>query len=369
MTPRERAAAVFQGRVPDQVPLFLDISHWYKANERVPFDLSGLKEVDQRLVALHQRLDAVAYVEMGSFYDLMLDGDEVSDRAWTERGVFHHEIRTPHGTLHERREFADVSYSYNIRDRLLKSVDDFEAVKCVMDRYRAVPRYERYRAWQEAHAERAFIYMPLPYSGLGYLMSRNLGVEKTVYAIADAPAATAEVVEAVNAANLRILDTIIDGPFDVLFITDNMDGNVQTPELYDRYSRRYYTEVAKRLHQRGKYLAVHVDGEMDGCLRSLRESGVDCIDAATPAPMFRLTPSAARRQAGGEMILSGGIPPTVFSSTASDVAFDDAVRAWLLLKSESPRLILAAGDQVPPDAPWERIARLPELVDRYGRYA
>ncbi len=208
--------------------------------------------------------------------------------------------------------------------------------------------------------------MPLPYSGLRYLISRNFGIEKTVYAIA--PEATAQLIEAVNAANLRILDTIIDGPFDVLFITDNMDGNVQTPERYDRYSRSYYTEVARRLHQRDKYLAVHVDGEMDGCLRNLRESGVDCVDAATPAPMFRLTPAEARRQAGGEMILSGGIPPTVFSRTGSDAAFDAAVRDWLQLKEASPQLILAAGNQVPPDAPWERIARLPELVDQFGRY-
>ena len=30
--------------------------------------------------------------------------------------------------------------------------------------------------------------------------------------------------------------------------------------------------------------------------------------------------------------------------------------------------VLAAGDQVPTDAPLGRIAMLPELVDKYGRY-
>jgi hypothetical protein len=29
---------------------------------------------------------------------------------------------------------------------------------------------------------------------------------------------------------------------------------------------------------------------------------------------------------------------------------------------------MAAGDQVPPDAPWHRIAMLPELVAKYGGY-
>lgn len=368
MTPQERAAAVFEGRVPDQVPLFLDISHWYKKNYNVPFDLTGLKSVDETLVKLHRDLDAVAYCEMGRFYDLVIDDEGVSDRAWIEDGVYYREITTPIGSIREERVFAQSSYSYNIRRRLLQSVDDFEIVKYVLDRYRVVPRFEKYEAWREAHGERAFIYMQLPYSGLGYMISRNFGVEKTVYATVDAPEAVREFVEAVNATNLRILDAIIDGPFRVLIISDNMDGNVQTPDLYNRYTRSYYSEVARRLHEKGKFLAVHVDGEMRGCLGNLRESGVDCIDAATPAPMFDLTPEEAREEAGPDLILSGGIPPTVFSNTATDAAFEKSVRDWLALKELSPRLILAAGDQVPPDAPWERIARLPELVAQHGRY-
>ena len=80
MTPRERAAAVYEGRVPDQVPLFLDISHWYKKNYNVPFDLTGLQTVDETLVKLHRELNAVAYVEMGRFYDLTFEEETVRRR-------------------------------------------------------------------------------------------------------------------------------------------------------------------------------------------------------------------------------------------------------------------------------------------------
>ena len=368
MTPKERARAVYEGRTPDQVPLFLDISHWYKMNHKVPFDLTGLKSVDETLVGLHRELDAIAYVEMGGFYDLYFDEPGITDTAWTEDGVYCREIRTPVGVLREERVFSPQSYSYNIQRRLLQSVEDFEIVEYVMERYRVRPRYDKYEAWEKAHGERAFIYGSMPYSGLGYLISRNFGVEKTVYATVDAPAETRELVEAVNACNLRVLDEIIDGPFDVVIQSDNMDGNVQTPALFDTYSRGYYSEVARRLHAKGKYFAVHVDGEMRGCLRSLREAGIDCIDAATPAPMFDLSPAQAREEAGPDMILSGGVPPTVFSRTGSEAAFEKSVRDWLALKDISPRLILAAGDQVPPDAPWGRIKRLPDLVEEYGRY-
>jgi uroporphyrinogen-III decarboxylase len=270
--------------------------------------------------------------------------------------------------VEERRVFNETSYSYAIEEYLLQRVEDFPVVIEAMESAYAEPRWERYHAWDQALGRYAYIYAQLPYSGLGYLISRNFGVEQTVYAFYDHPAETKALVDAVNQCNLRILETIIDGPFETLIISDNFDSNIQTRELFNALSRDYYAEVSRRLHEAGKFLAVHVDGEMRGALSLMAEVGVDCVDAATPAPMFSLTPAEARAEAGPDLILSGGIPPTVFGSGGSDEAFERAVRSWLETRLESPRLFLAAGDQVPPDAPWSRVMRLAELVDEYGRY-
>jgi uroporphyrinogen-III decarboxylase len=143
---------------------------------------------------------------------------------------------------------------------------------------------------------------------------------------------------------------------------------VHNPDFFERYTAPYYREVAERVHAKGKYLAIHVDGEMKGALAGMDRVGVDCIDAATPYPMFSLTPEEAREEAGPDLILSGGVPATVFGSTGTDLQFEKTVQRWLDTKKLSHRLILAAGDQVPPDAPWHRIAMLPDLVKKYGRY-
>lgn len=368
MTPRERVLAVYRGQTPDQVPLMLDLSHWYKANFGKPFDLGGYADVEMDLVALHKKAGAVCYVEMGAFYQLVPDDDRIVFGTKTEQGVFSTEIVTPCGTVREERVFSPESYSYNIRKHLLERVEDFPVVNHLMKHLKCIPRWDRYRKWRDALGEFGFPYVNLPYSGLGYLIARNFGVEPTIYAIMDNPDEVRELIDSVNARNLAILDAIIDGPFDTLIISDNFDSTVQTKELFDTYSKSYYAEVAGRLHERGKFLAVHVDGEMRGALRWMAECGVDCIDAATPAPMFSLTPSQARKEAGKELILSGGIPATVFGETGTDGEFRESVEAWLKTRSESPRLIMAAGDQVPPDAPWERIRELGELTAKYGRY-
>lgn len=369
MKPNERVRTVYGGGTPDQVPLLLDLSHWYKRNMDTGFDLSGYSEVERGLVDLHKQLGAVAYVEMGAFYDLYTDDPGVVVESSTEDGVFRTSIRTPVGVLHEERVFNRDSYSYGIRKHLLESPEDFPVVEFLMERLRCRPKWGFFRDWQTALGELAYPYAQLPYSGSGYLISRYMGVEKTVFAILDEPEKVQRLIDAVNACNLRILDAIVDGPFETLIISDNYDSNVQTRDFFDRYVRDYYTEVGRRLHAQGKHLAVHVDGESRGVLGWLSECGVDCADALTPAPMFALTPEQMRAQSGGDLILSGGIPATVFGPEATDAEFVECVKRWLDTRHTSSRLLLAAGDQVPPEAPYERIAMLPELVEQYGRYS
>jgi len=368
MKPNERVRAVYHRRQPDQVPLMLDLSHWYKKNRNIPFNLAGFTAVDPGLVALHREIGAVSYVEMGGFYSLYADDPGVRLESSTEAGVFSTRITTPVGTIHEERVFNPASYSYGIRKYLLESPDEFAIVEHLMERLRCRPKWDYYRAWQESLGDLAYPYVQLPYSGSGYLMARYMGVEGTVYAVLDEPAKVGRLVRSVNACNLRILDAIIDGPFETLFISDNYDSNVQTREFFDAYARDYYTEVARRVHAKGKHLAIHVDGESRGVLGWLAECGVDCADALTPHPMFSQTPAQMRAAAGPDLILSGGIPATVFGHLGSDQAFIDSVKRWLDTRLSSPRLIMAAGDQVPTDAPFRRIAMLPEIVASHGRY-
>jgi hypothetical protein len=84
--------------------------------------------------------------------------------------------------------------------------------------------------------------------------------------------------------------------------------------------------------------------------------------------MFAHTPAQMRGEAGPDLILSGGIPATIFGKESSDEQFVDCVKRWLDTRRDSSRLLLAAGDQVPTDASIHRIAMLPELVERYGQY-
>ena len=44
--------------------------------------------------------------------------------------------------------------------------------------------------------------------------------------------------------------------------------------------------------------------------------------------------------------------------------FDGQVEAWLELRRESPALIIAPGDQLPPDGDIDRVTRMVEMAAR-----
>jgi hypothetical protein len=369
MRPKDRVKAVYEGKTPDQVPLMLDLSHWYKKNYNIFFDLDGFTNIDQKLVELHKKCGAIIYIETGSHFDVFFEDESVQSRTWTDdAGVYHTKITTPLGMISEERVFSSESYSYHIQKWLVQNIKDLVVLEYAMKRRTVRLRFDRYKAWADAAGDLGYLYTFLSYSGLGFLISRYMGVENTIMAIYDYPDEIQRFINTVNETNLQILDDIITGPFNVLIVGDNHDSSVQSPNIFKKYTFDYYQEIARRIHAHGKYLAVHVDGEMKGLLSLMAECGVDCIDAATPAPMFSLTPMQARQEAGNDLILSGGIPANVFGSTATDDEFVETVKRWLDTRMQSSRLILAAGDQVPTDAPWQRIEMLAELVEQFGRY-
>jgi hypothetical protein len=149
---------------------------------------------------------------------------------------------------------------------------------------------------------------------------------------------------------------------------DNFSGDIQPPAFFREWSRPFYERAIQRLHRAGKFVAVHIDGRLRGMLNAFAELGADCADAVTPRPMGDLTPAECRDEAGPNLILSGGVSPTLWLPEASEAEFRRAMLDWLELRKRSPRLIANAGDQVPPHAVEDRIFIARDMVETYGRY-
>lgn len=373
MTERERLLAVYRGETPDRIPYFLDLSHWFNERNRIPFDLSApATEPDGRLIEYHRKVGAGFYVaNLASSYDLVYPAD-VSSTAHKETSPRGTEIvwriETPLGAIERRRLWEDQSYSWGISKWGICDEQDLRVLEYAMTRARFVPAFDRYVKWQETAGDLGVVYMGSTYSAMGFLLCLWMGIEATIHATADIPEVMAAVIGAINENLLGLIDVLCRGPAEVIFMGDNFSSDIQPPSFFRRWSAPFYREAFRRIRAAGKYSAVHVDGRLRGLLREFSQLGADCIDAVTPCPGGDLTPAECRAEAGPNLILSGGVAPAVWLADRDDEGFRRAVMDWLSTRSTSPRLVAAAGDQVPPGAAPHRIEMMRDLVEEFGQY-
>jgi uroporphyrinogen-III decarboxylase len=373
MTLRERILAVYRGQTPDVVPFMLDLSHWFYHQNRLPWDLSrAYLEPERELIDYHRRQGVGFYIpNLASFFEA---GYGEGVQAECEKSVIQGHaaitwrLRTPLGTIQRIRTWEEQTYAWATKQWGIRSEQDLRVLGHALAHRRFQPCWDRYRSWQQTIGDTGVAYLVFGYSAMGQLLNYWMGIERTMYAVNDWPETVREVVQEINANNLECIDLLARSPAEVVIMGDNFSGDVQPPRFFERWSRPFYEEATGRLHAAGKYVAVHVDGRLKGALGMIRAAGADCADAVTPTPMGDLTPAECRAESGPEFILSGGVSPDVWLPNVSDEEFRAAVLRWLELARSSPRLIAAAGDQVPPGAAEHRVSLMRDLVETYGRY-
>lgn len=373
MTLRERILAVYRGECPDAVPFMLDLSHWFYHRHHRPWDLSiAYEEPEYDLIDYHRQNNVGFYLpNLGSFYSLIYPQDvRVTTRKETVGGSpsIVWRVETPSGCIERERFWSETTYSWQIERWGFEDERGLRVFCEAMSRRRFEPHWEKYRAWNDCVGDTGVVYLPVGYSGMGYLLNQWMGIEGVTYATMDFPDALQDAVEAVNANLLELVDLCCTAPAEVVIFTDNFSSDVQPPAFFNRWTRKYYVEAVRRLHAAGKQVAVHIDGRLKGALRMIRETGTDCADAVTPTPMGDLSPAQCREEAGPDFILSGGVSPTLWLPDVPLEKFRTSVLDWLELKKTNSRFIANAGDQVPPDAEESRIALMRDLVAEFGRY-
>lgn len=370
---RERILRVYEGQILDTVPFMLDLSHWFYHRLRLPWDLScPYIEPDHELIGYHRKEEVGFYIaNNAAFWSEEYPEDvSVTVRKEMRDGIpeILWEIATPLGTIRRVRRWNESSYSWPIVRWGIRDESDLRIFQYAMSNRTFHPHWDRYRAWADAIGECGVVYMPSGYSAVGMLMNLWMGVENTILAAFEQPEVMRGVVDSIHACQLDLIDLLAESPAEIIVMGDNFSSDIQPPHFFAEWSRDYYVEAIRRLHAAGKFVAVHIDGRLRGSIGMIRETGADCGDAITPGLAGDLTPEECREEAGDEFILSGGISPGLWLPDAREEEFIRAVMRWLELRKRSPRLIAAAGDQVPPGAVEDRMRIMRDLVEEQGRF-
>jgi hypothetical protein len=367
LTERERFLKVLKGETPDRVPWFADLGHWYRAESGTQWDLFGISNCTKEIADLHREVKAGWYIEVGSLFEEYYDEGAAREREIIGECAIERYI-TPIGEIRMERKWNPLSFSWDITKHMVETVKDLMILKYAVERKRVRPGYANWERIEAIGKDIGIGFPHLGYTGLCSLISYYMGVRNTVYAICDESDLVEEYIKIYNEKQLEAVDINCSSPAPHFIFGDNLSGDIQPPDMFYRFSRAHYKNIADRLHMHGKTVSAHIDGKLNNIIGLAADTGIDVADACTPRPTGDLSPSEIREQAGSRIILFGGVSPAMWLPDTSEKDFIGHVREWLDLRKINCRLVQSAGDQVPPGTKLQRIKLMYDIVSEYGRY-
>jgi len=204
-------------------------------------------------------------------------------------------------------------------------------------------------------------------SPVQHLMRDLVDGTQFYYELTDHPREVQQVVEDMTPFYDQLVRVLAASPAEAVLMGANYDDTITYPPLFEAHILPWLQRWADILHAGGKLFLSHCDGENEGLLPLLAASGIDVAESVCAPPMVQCGLTAMRRAFGGKITIFGGVPSVVLlEESTTDDEFEAHMRNLFAEIAPGDRFILGVSDMVPPDAKWERLVRIAEMVAAGG---
>ena len=401
-THKDRILKVIQGELVDRIPWVPRLDLWHNANvraETLPQRHKG-KTADEIALsegwALHKMVpefekgdkDDIKHRGLGLYnlkeylFDFEFPPDvdiEVSEEVSNEEDMLRVVYRTPAGmveslhgyTAEMKASGASISW---IKEHVIKGPEDYRTLAHIFGNLKLKPKYEPYIAWQNEIGENG-VAVPVNCaiacsSPMHYIQKTFLGATEFYLHYEDHTKEMAMLGEALEHFYNRLLDIVAESPCEIVLWSANVDEMVTHPPYFKKEILPWVKKAADTLHAKGKFVMMHPDGENQGLMDLIPQTGVDIAEAVTPFPMtkVKLDEYYDRWCRSDKLTIWGGVPESLLLHKSTT---DEEFEAYLdnLFKAIAPgkRFILGIGDTTPPAADFERLVRIGERIEKEGR--
>jgi len=395
MTEKERMLMAGRGERADRLPWAPRIDLWYNANS-----LRGTLPAKYRQGVT---LDIIADDIGGGYHKIIpdyLDARSPEDNIDRGLGIFRmkgmpyraelegveREARkegnttsvtyhTPIGsvsckiTYTEEMKRAGVSISW-ITEHVIKKPEDYKIVGYIYKNMKVIPDYENYLNFQRQVGDKGFAAARgMAAAGpMQQIMRDFLDATQFYLEMYDHPREMRQLSEDMEPYYDKLFRVLVDSPAEVVFHGSNFDEMITYPPFFRDHIMPYLQKLADRLHDRGKLLICHCDGENRGLLDLIAESGIDIAEAICPQPMTKVTISEVKQAFKGKVTIFGGIPSVaLLEECMPEEQFEKFMKNLFSEIAPGDRFILGVSDTTPPDAKFERLFRITEMVREWGR--
>jgi uroporphyrinogen-III decarboxylase len=375
MTHRDHFFAVLEGKKPGAMPFFPDITDWY-TSQRTPRGEEkkfGAAEFIPDRDAFHQQSGTMPAryhdftlfdfyrefhwgfpVHISNWFDVEYSGgvEKITRIEGRERIV---RLITPKGAL-RHVDWLAADGTWAPHEHYVKTLKDLDVMRVVVDNTRFVPRYENVDSIMREMGEQGFGDIVIFRSPFGKLVHQYIGFEQVIYMLFDDPGNIHDFLKLQEKKDMELVHLAAAAPERLVIISDHADENLISPKQYEDYCIPFYQKACAVLHQAGKFVSTHLDGNFKGYFPLLHKTGFDLLDGCTPAPMFNYELEELARAMPEGMKAFCGVPSSLFCQKLpiqKILTFGDRVQ-----KALQGRGILNVGDILPPDGDIEQVIAL-----------
>jgi len=345
---RERAMVVYRGDEPDRIP-------WLIYDGLCP---RGFMDRQLRNKGLGLKVSAPVVRE---------EMPHVRVETRTLGDVVYKTYHTPVGdlTAKERIGLRDGAGSSWTVEHPVKQVSDFEIAEFMAEDKVYLPDYEPFLRAEQNLGDDGIVFVwagksPLQEMQIGLMGYKAFAI--TLYKYPKEFCRLLRVLEKKAEERYRI---IAESPAEIINGTNNINSEIVSPRLFERYVVPFPDKVAQLLHKKDKVLEDHMDGRLKHLKDLISKMDLDVIEAFTPPPMGDLSLAEARPIWKGK-IISLNYPESVFLEGM------DAVRKHTLgiLREAAPgdNFMITITEDIPLKCRWMGLSAVTDILQKHGAY-
>ena len=400
-THKQRILAAARGEMPEGIPYVPRFDLWYNANayrgtlpkrhqERTADEIARAEgwALHKVIPELLEVVDPRENLTRGiGLYSLKENGYrigfspnvrlEVKKTRQGDEETTRVEYHTPKGVvstkevINEEMRQAGVSITW-VQEHAIKRPEDYAIWAYIFENITVTPDYDRYRAWQERVGEDGVAVMMGVFSAspVHHIQRDFLDATEFFFHYKDHGKEMRRLAEAIGLVYDQILKVVGDSPAEMVLWGANYDDMITYPPYFQQELAPWLRKASEYLASKGKLVLCHCDGENQGLIDLIADSGMHVAEAVCCAPMTKLPIETyyERWSKSGKLTLMGGLIQSLLSpTTASPEDLEAYLDHFFKVVAPGSRLIMSVADTTPPNADFDRLVRIGERIEEEGR--
>jgi hypothetical protein len=361
MTRRELNLAIFERRT-DAVLWQPRLETWIPHHRQKGTLPARFRDLDD--LAIYDALRCSVRYAASAGIDTYYEPDDIVESERQEGERYIATLTTPSGaieTVHHDIWRDGELLNRRIEKYPVSTPADLRVVTDRVERTYYRPNLGAFQAASERVGHRGEPTIFLHSSGFTELIKVWCGLAGTFYLLADHPAAVEAYLEACDRRDRRIVDVALQLPCRIFNLGDHATNEFTPPRILEKYMLPRWQWISERLHADGRFVHSHWDGHARAILPYLQDSGLDSVEALTPAPMGDITLEEIKAAVGDKLVVLDLLPAIHFlEQYPKQEVLDFARRA---IDMFAPRLVLGISDEISQIGQIEKVEAISELVD------